>query len=140
MRSRMMRRRALMVGKVVSLRTAFSGARQAVVQIPVRINGEANDLTMPVALVEGMALDDEVTVEVAYEDARAPDEERTYVTKSGTVLRESDLHRMVDGANEDYCTEIVQNNEGRSRCFQPMPCPDHSGPEFHTSQEEDRSL
>jgi hypothetical protein len=51
--------------------------------------------------------------------------EKRYRTKSGTVLTEADLQRLVDEAEAGYCTAIVETEDFRARCFRPMPCPIH---------------
>jgi len=62
-------------------------------------------------------------------------EGKRYRTKSGTILTDVDLERLADEAEAGYCTAIVETKDDhgremwRSRCFKPMPCPDHGGPD-----------
>ena len=52
---------------------------------------------------------------------------KRYRTRSGTILTEADLARLVEEAERGYCTVIVETADSRARCFQPMPCPVHGG-------------
>jgi len=54
-------------------------------------------------------------------------DDKRYVTKSGAVLTEADLARLVREGERGYCVAIVTTEDGsQARCFRPMPCAEHA--------------